>query len=58
MVVLAEKLAKNASFLRVDFYLCGNVCYFGEITFFPASGFGKFVNTETDMELGHFLKVN
>ena len=38
MISLAERLSENEPFLRVDFYnVKGNV-YFGELTFYPASG--------------------
>lgn len=41
MIVCAEKLAENIPFVRVDFYDVNGQVYFGEITFYPASGLGK-----------------
>lgn len=35
---MAEKLAKEFPFVRVDFYIVNNQIYFGELTFTPAAG--------------------
>lgn len=58
MIGLAERLSKNFAFLRVDFYEVNNKIYFGELTFYPASGFGKFEPEEYDRILGDMLKLN
>lgn len=58
MICLAEKLAKGHPFLRVDFYNVQGKIYFGELTFFPASGFGKFVPEEWDLTLGGWLNLH
>ena len=55
MIELAEKLSAKNSFLRVDFYEVNNKIYFGELTFFPASGFGPFTEEEWDYKLGEYL---
>ena len=55
---LAEKLGKGHPFLRVDFYNVQGKIYFGELTFFPASGFGKFVPEKWDLTLGSWLELN
>ena len=55
MQCLAEKLSRCASFLRVDFYDVDGNIYFGELTFFPASGFGSFEPKEFDAKLGEWL---
>ena len=55
MIELAEKIAKDTIFVRVDFYNVNEKIYFGEITFFPASGFGKFVPDEWDKKIGDML---
>ena len=57
MIELAEKLAKDIPFVRIDFYNVNHKIYFGEITFFPASGFGKFVPEEWDAILGSWLEL-
>lgn len=57
MIVLAEKLSKNITFLRVDFYFANGKIYFGELTFFPASGFGPFIPDEWDYTLGNWIRL-
>lgn len=57
MVFLAEKIAMNHFFLRVDFYEMNDKVYFGEITFYPASGFGRFTSEEWDKTLGSWITL-
>lgn len=57
MIELAETLAEEFPFVRVDFYNCKGKIYFGEITFYPASGFGVFTTDEADVLLGSWLKL-
>lgn len=57
MKSLAEKLSKETSFLRVDFYCVNGKIYFGELTFFPDSGFGKFINLNQDVEMGRWFHL-
>lgn len=57
MIELAEKLASKLLFLRVDFYEVNGKVYFGELTFYPASGMGRFVPESWDTELGKWLKL-
>lgn len=57
MISLAEKLSKGFPFLRVDFYEMNGKVYFGELTFYPASGFGKFTDEEWDRKLGDFIDL-
>ena len=54
---LAEKLSKNMPELRVDFYEVNGKIYFGELTFFPAAGFGKFEPEKWDSILGNWLEL-
>lgn len=54
---LAEILSRDHPFLRVDFYNVDGKIYFGETTFYPASGFGPFCTDEQDVELGSWLKL-
>lgn len=42
MVAFANILAKDLAFIRIDFYEVDEKLYFGEITFYPASGHGVF----------------
>lgn len=55
MIELSEKISKHIRFARVDFYEVNNRIYFGEITFYPASGTGKFVPETADSEIGRRL---
>lgn len=57
MIILAEKLAKGIPFLRVDMYNTGNNIYFGELTFYPASGLEKYVPEEWDEKIGKMLTL-
>ena len=57
MFDLAEKLSKGLKFARIDFYFTNNKIYFGEITFYPASGFGKFTPAEWDEKLGKMIEL-
>ena len=57
MIILAEKLSRDIPFLRVDFYNLNNKIYFGELTFFPASGLGEIEPKEWDYKLGEWLTL-
>lgn len=54
---LAERLAQGHTFLRVDFYTVNDKVYFGETTFYPASGFGRFTSDDWDERIGDFLNL-
>ena len=54
---LASILSDDLSFLRVDFYELGDKVYFGELTFFPTSGYGGFNPNEWDRKLGEMIKL-
>lgn len=56
MTDLAENLSKGHAFLRVDFYECNDIVYLGEITFYPNSGFGRFIYKDNDELLGSWIK--
>lgn len=57
MVFVAEKLAKGLPFVRIDLYQSNKMVYFGEITFFPDSGFDSNILQETDLEWGRMIKL-
>lgn len=54
---IATKLSQSQPFLRVDFYEISNTIKFGELTFFPTSGFGGFKPIEWDYKLGEWIKL-
>lgn len=56
MIDIAEKLSCGFKFLRVDLYNVNDKIYFGELTFYPASGMLPFVPAEWDEKLGSMLK--
>lgn len=58
MIRFAEALSTNIPFLRVDFYDVDGRVFFGELTFFPASGFGKIIPDEWDQILGSWIPVD
>lgn len=57
MLGLAKVLAKDIPFLRVDFYIVNNKLFFGELTFYPASGFKTFEPLIWDKEFGSHLML-
>ncbi len=57
MKKLAAQLSKDFPFVRVDQYNVGGKVFFGELTFYPSSGYGKFHPDSFDYELGNkFMK--
>lgn len=58
MIELAERLAENMPFVRVDFYEVNGEVFFGEMTFYPASGFEKFKPEKYDRVLGDWLDLS
>lgn len=58
MQKLAEKIAKDFIYVRVDFYEVNNKVYFGELTFHSESGHGKFKPEKYDLKFGEQLTIN
>lgn len=56
MFEVAEKISKGLPFSRIDLYYENDKIYFGEITFFPQSGYDKNLLEETDLLFGS--KIN
>jgi len=56
MFDIARDLSKGFPFVRVDLYECNGQIYFGELTFFPDSGFDPNILPETDEYFG--AKIN
>lgn len=57
MIEIAEKLAKDIPYVRVDVYDVDGHIYFGEMTFFTWAGFIKFNPDEWDEKLGEMLEL-
>lgn len=53
MLRVANLLAKDFPFVRVDLYWVNGKVYFGELTFYPWTGYVKFVPDDFDFELGN-----
>lgn len=49
---IAAILSTDFPFVRVDLYYACKTIYFGELTFYPSSGFGKFHPDTFDFQLG------
>lgn len=57
MIDICRKLSKDIPFIRVDLYVINELIYFGELTFFPASGIGIFTPIEWTSKLGDLLTL-
>lgn len=57
MLELSKKLSQNIPFVRTDFYSIGDKVYFGEMTFYPASGMVPFVPENMDYVIGEWLHL-
>ena len=57
MFEIAAKLSKGLPFVRIDLYQSNDHIYFGEITFFPDSGFDANLLPETDKYFGNLIHL-
>lgn len=57
MQAICCKLSKDIPFVRVDLYVIDEKEYFGELTFYPASGLGVFTPDEWNEKLGDLLTL-
>lgn len=57
MVHIATKLSQGFPFLRVDLYNIAGRIYFGELTFFPCSGYIRFAPDEYEYKIGEMIKL-
>lgn len=57
LLELSCVLAAGIPFVRVDFYIIQHKIYFGELTFFPASGMTPFVPESFDRLFGSWLQL-
>lgn len=58
MFEIAEKLSDGMPFARIDLYNSDDHIYFGEITFFPDSGFDPNILAETDLYFGNLIDID
>ncbi len=57
MLEIARSLSEGTKFLRVDYFEGNGQLYVGELTFFPASGFDRFIPEEWDYKLGEMINL-
>src|SRR5699024_3533309 len=57
MLEISRELSQRFPFVRVDFFYVNKKIYFGELTFFPRSGFGEFRPLEWDQSIGELLEL-
>ncbi|MCI7187200.1 MAG: hypothetical protein MR995_03555 [Fusobacterium mortiferum] len=58
LIEVAEDLSKDFPFVRVDLYLIKDKIYFGELTFYPWSGYVQFNPDSFDYLLGKEFTLN
>ena len=58
MIEIAEHLSQTIDFVRIDFYEIDSKIFFGEITFYPSSGFDKIEPEEWDKKIGDMLEIS
>lgn len=58
MKEIARHLSKGFPFVRVDLYSVDKNVFFGELTFYPASGYGCFTPDEWDEKLGDLFDIS
>lgn len=55
VVEIAEKLSEDFPYARIDLYNIQGRIVFGEITFYPWSGYVKFYSASFDYTLGRYF---
>lgn len=58
MIEICRKLSAGMKFSRIDLYVINDKEYFGEITLYPAAGFGEFTPEEWNKRLGDLIKLD
>lgn len=58
MIMIAEKLAQGYPFARIDLYNIQGHIVFGEITFYPWSGYVKYTPDTFDYTLGVYFEID
>lgn len=54
---ISRKISKGIPHIRVDLYEINGKVYFGELTFFPASGFERFSDESWNEKLGNMIDL-
>ena len=58
LLELSKKLSNDIPFIRTDFYIINDRIYFGELTFFPGSGFQKITPEFWQFKLGKMIDIS
>lgn len=58
MIEVAQRLSEDFPFVRVDLYNVDGQIYFGELTFYPWSGYVQFIPDSFDYKLGESMNIN
>lgn len=58
MLELSCRLSTGIPFVRVDFYVSDGKVYFGEMTFYPTSGYTAFVPEDYDNIFGQWIDLS
>lgn len=56
-LMIARELSRNIPFVRIDLFETKDRVYFGEITFYPNSGYGSFRPDNYNMIIGNMLEL-
>ena len=57
MIKFSQMLSKDIPHVRVDWYVINEKLYFGELTFYDASGFDLYKDDRDDLMLGSWITV-
>lgn len=57
MLMVAEKLSEDFPYVRVDLYSVDGKVYFGELTFYPWSGYVQYTPDEWDYKFGEGFEL-
>ncbi|MDU1707035.1 MAG: ATP-grasp fold amidoligase family protein [Anaerococcus vaginalis] len=58
MFEIASELSKGIPYVRVDLYQSYNKIFFGELTFYPDSGFVSTITPEADLHWGNLIDIS
>lgn len=58
MIEIAERLAQDFPAVRVDLYVAGSLIYFGELTFYHASGYQRIRPRSFELRMGDWLDLS
>lgn len=57
LLEIARILSNGMPYVRIDLYIIDHKIYFGEITFFPASGYIDYADEKIDIALGKLIDL-